>query len=127
MSALPLAELQGLWFLSVLKTGLSDYFFTKIIMLSARGRGVEIEKGMDMGADEYGASTPFRYRKSLTFDYDAIGASCGGSYDLSNFPVLVSLSGNWLKTAENGGHVYSPAGYDIIFRAADGRTALSHD
>jgi hypothetical protein len=41
--------------------------------------------------------------------------------------VSISLSGNWLKTTTNGGHVYSSSGYDIIFRAFDGVTQLDHE
>ncbi len=82
----------------------------------------------DMGADEYYAPTPFKYRRPLTFEYEYRGTSCGTSFTLSNYPVLVSLSNKtYLKTVENGGHVYSPAGYDIIFRLSGSKDQLPHE
>ena len=62
----------------------------------------------------------FTYRKKITIDYTKVGASCGT--DLSNFPMLINISGDAnLKTTGNGGHVTSASGYDIIFRSADDR------
>jgi hypothetical protein len=54
-----------------------------------------------------------------------IPASC--TSDLSDFPVLVKVTDASLKSAANGGHVGSPNGYDIVFRAADGATVLDHE
>ena len=81
----------------------------------------------DMGADEYYPLLPFEYRRPLTVNYSEIGSTCGETYDLSGFPVPVKLSGDWLKTTGNGGRIYSPNGYDIIFRASDGKTHLPHE
>jgi len=83
----------------------------------------------DMGVDEYYPPDSFDYRKLLTINYAQRDVTnCGTSYNLQNFPVLVSLSNKtWLKTTANGGHVYSPAGYDIIFRVSGSKTQLSHE
>jgi phosphodiesterase/alkaline phosphatase D-like protein len=71
------------------------------------------------GWDGYG------YRRLITIDNANLGSSCSG--DLFSFPVLINLSGTWLKTTGNGGHVYSSNGYDIIFKASDGVTQLNHE
>jgi len=69
-------------------------------------------------------TAPEGYRKSITIDFNQVS---GGS-DLPNFPVLISIAGDDdLRTTENGGHVESPSGYDITFRAADGATQLDHE
>jgi len=71
----------------------------------------------DIGADEYAdAGCRFEYQRQITLNYSERGSTCGSSYDLSHFPVLINLSGDWLKTVANGGKIYSPEGYDIIFR-----------
>ena len=44
----------------------------------------------------------------------------GGS--LSNFPVVVNLTDNDLRTTGNGGKITNANGYDIIFRAYDSAT-----
>jgi subtilisin-like proprotein convertase family protein len=67
----------------------------------------------------------FNHRKQITILDSMTPASCSGN--LSNFPVHISLSGNWLKTVANGGDIYSADGYDIIFRAQDGVTKLDHE
>ncbi|MBN1674645.1 MAG: DUF2341 domain-containing protein, partial [Kiritimatiellae bacterium] len=64
----------------------------------------------------------FGYRKSLTVDADAWGAA-----DLTNFPVLVSVTDSELATTANGGHVANSAGYDIVFTDSDGATPLDHE
>ena len=67
----------------------------------------------------------FAYRKKLTIDAQRIGTNC--SSDLSNFPVLISLTGNWLKTIAQdpiAGRIERTNGDDILFRASDGSTQL---
>jgi hypothetical protein len=84
----------------------------------------------DIGADEY-VQGAFEYRRQITVNCSGRGTSCTGG--LSDFPVLIDTS-NWpiadknlLRTVANGGHVYRSEGYDIIFRASDGRTHLDHE
>lgn len=49
-----------------------------------------------------------------------------GVSDLSNFPVLVSITLPDLRTTGNGGFVQDAQGDDITFTAANGTTILSH-
>ena len=71
-------------------------------------------------------SCGFSYRKKITIDNTKVS----GSSDLTNFPALISLSGNWLKTttsdSTNGRIENDPDGYDIIFKGSDG-TVLDHE
>ena len=67
----------------------------------------------------------FEFRRPITINISQRDSSCTGS--LSNFPVLINLSGDWLKTTANGGRIYSSNGYDIVFRGSDGVTPLAHE
>jgi hypothetical protein len=71
----------------------------------------------------------YEYRKKLTIQSSQVGGSC--SSNLSNFPVLVSLSAkDWLKTKANdptNGRIYNSNGYDICFRGADPETVLNYE
>ena len=65
----------------------------------------------------------FQYRKKLTSDSGRVGTSC--SSNIADFPVLVSLSGDWLKTTTQdpvNGRIENTDGYDILFRALDDST-----
>ncbi|HEX4381237.1 MAG TPA: hypothetical protein VH022_14440 [Candidatus Acidoferrum sp.] len=53
---------------------------------------------------------PCTYVRKLTVDHNQCGTA-----DSSNFPVLVSLSGTYLKTVGNGGKIQSSSGFDIFF------------
>ncbi|CAB1075751.1 Salicylate hydroxylase (EC [Olavius algarvensis Delta 1 endosymbiont] len=72
----------------------------------------------------------FSYRRSLVIDYNKVGADNSGTLPATGFPVLVSLSGNWLKTttvdAVNG-RVENDNGWDIVFRGSNGTTGLYHE
>jgi len=65
----------------------------------------------------------FGYRKTLVIDYTKVGTDNSGTLPATGVPVLVSLSGNWLKTttvdAVNG-RIESADGYDIVFREGPG-------
>ena len=78
----------------------------------------------DIGADEYQTGL-FGYRRQITISDATTPSSC--TSDLSDFPVLVKVTDVSLRSAANGGHVESPNGYDIIFRALDGTTQLDHE
>ena len=69
----------------------------------------------------------FEHTRQLILNYSQRGSACGDSYDLSSFPALISLSGDWLRTKANGGNIYSADGYDIVFRASDRMTTLDHE
>src|SRR6266852_2185273 len=75
------------------------------------------------------AQTPTWYnsawtnRKPITIDHTKVS---GGS-DLTNFPMLFSVTDANLKTVANGGSVGKADGTDILFTASDGVTKLSHE
>jgi hypothetical protein len=78
----------------------------------------------DMGADAYPG---YRYRRSITLDKTKRGSTCGTS-SLPNFPVLISLSGDWLKTVPaTNGRIYNSNGYDIAFRDSSGKISLNYE
>ncbi len=62
-------------------------------------------------------------RKTITIDHTKVS----GSTNLTNFPVLVSITDANLKTVANGGNVGKNDGTDILFTASDGSTKLSHE
>ncbi|MBN1674644.1 MAG: DUF2341 domain-containing protein, partial [Kiritimatiellae bacterium] len=65
----------------------------------------------------------WRYRRSLTIPADKVS----GTGDLTNFPVLVSLTDSDMATTANGGYLTNTNGYDAIFTADDGTTQLDHE
>jgi hypothetical protein len=65
----------------------------------------------------------YEHRKLLTLNSSEIS----GSTAHTNFPVLIELTENDLRTTSNGGGVRNPSGFDIIFTAADGSTLLDHE
>jgi hypothetical protein len=62
----------------------------------------------------------FGYRMPITIDKSKVSGT------QSNFPVLISITSASLKSG-SGGHVQNGSGYDIVFRASDGTTALPHE
>ena len=68
-------------------------------------------------------STSWTDRKSITIDHTKVT----GSSNLTNFPVLVSVTDANLATVANGGYVGLPDGSDILFTASDGVTKLAHE
>jgi len=72
----------------------------------------------------------FAYRRSIVIDYNNVGTDNSGTLPATGFPVLVSLTGDWLKTttvdAVNG-RIASDAGHDIVFRESDGKNGLYHE
>ncbi len=62
------------------------------------------------------------YRKPVTIDADQVS----GSSNLTNFPVLVSLTDVNLKSTSNGGKVAQTNGGDIVFTNSAG-TKLDHE
>lgn len=58
----------------------------------------------------------YGYRLKLTIDAGKVA----GSSDLTDFPMLVSITDDSLRTTGNGGNVTSANGYDIIFTDAVG-------
>ncbi|MEJ2363923.1 MAG: DUF2341 domain-containing protein, partial [Deltaproteobacteria bacterium] len=72
----------------------------------------------------------FSYYRSITIDHTLVGTDNSGSLPdgtppNKGFPVLISLSGDWLK--RSSGKIQSDYGYDITFRDSDGQTGLYHE
>ena len=65
----------------------------------------------------------YLYKKQITFDHTKVA----GGANLSNFPVLISMTDPDLKTAANGGYVQNSNGYDIIFVDSTGTNKLDHE
>ncbi|MCK4791868.1 MAG: DUF2341 domain-containing protein, partial [Desulfobacteraceae bacterium] len=68
----------------------------------------------------------YSYKRQITIDNTKVS----GSADFTDFPALISLSGNWLKTTTadpTNGRIENASGYDIIFKASDGTTQLDHE
>lgn len=63
----------------------------------------------------------FNYRNSIVVSGDLIR----GDEVLYNFPMLISLKNNDLKTVSNGGKVINAKGFDIRFTKKDGISTLS--
>jgi hypothetical protein len=68
-------------------------------------------------------SAGWNYRKAVTINQ---GRVVGGT-NLTNFPVLVSVTDPSLATTANGGGVGNANGSDILFTASDGLTKLNHE
>jgi hypothetical protein len=62
--------------------------------------------------------TGYTYGKTITLQ----GSQISGT--LTNFPVLISLTDNSLRTTANGGRVLNANGYDIVFTLPDCSTIL---
>ncbi len=62
-------------------------------------------------------------RNSVTINYPKVS----GSSNLTNFPMLFSVTNASFKTVANGGSVGESNGYDILFTAGDGMTKLNHE
>ncbi|MDA2912045.1 hypothetical protein MYX04_14090, partial [Nitrospiraceae bacterium AH_259_D15_M11_P09] len=65
----------------------------------------------------------FGYRKSLTIDRTKVACAASPPTTLSNFPVLINITGDLdLRTTTDGGDVTDAQGDDIIFRALNPTT-----
>jgi len=70
----------------------------------------------------------FAYVREIVINAAQTGASC--SADLTDFPVLLRLAGDYLKTVTSdpvNGRIESPFGYDIVFILNDGNLLLDHE
>jgi len=88
------------------------------------------DNGVTSVTHSYCGTDKFTYRRSITIDHTLVGIDNTGTLPSTGFPVLVSLSGNWLKTTAadpTNGRIQSADGWDIIFRASDGETHLYHE
>ncbi len=67
------------------------------------------------------AEAIYSYRKAITIDRTRVG-NTGAPTTLSNYPLLLDITDNDLRTASNGGNVQSASGFDISFQGADTTT-----
>jgi hypothetical protein len=67
------------------------------------------------------ADTSYKYKKKITIDHTKV------SGDETDFPVLVDITHNDFKDINNGGHVQSSNGYDIVFYDSTETTLLYHE
>ena len=61
----------------------------------------------------------YKYYVDITIDQAA------GSEDLADFPVLINITQDYLRSIANGGHVENINGYDILFTDLSG-SKLNH-
>ncbi len=77
-----------------------------------------------------GATTSFSWTITGSYGWVDIGVPLNPapSSDLSNFPVLISISNDAnLADKNHSGYVQNLSGYDIVFTASDGTTKLDHE
>ncbi|MCU1337781.1 MAG: hypothetical protein JWO19_3362 [Bryobacterales bacterium] len=68
-------------------------------------------------------NTAWTNRKAITIDHTKVS----GASNLTNFPMLFSVTDPSLRTVGKEGKVGKPDGTDILFTAADGVTKLVHE
>jgi len=68
-------------------------------------------------------SDGYNFRKRIEISSSQVS----GSQNHNNFPVLVEVTNDDLRSSINGGFVENSNGYDIAFTAADGSTQLNHE
>jgi len=73
--------------------------------------GDDIELDIYSGTYRYFPVDGYSYSIKLTIDHQKVI----GTEDLENFPLMISLTEDWLKEVGYGGYVDSTNGYDIIF------------
>ncbi len=69
------------------------------------------------------AQSDWDYYRIITIDHTAVS----GSGDLESFPVLISMTKDWLKHTSNGGDVGRSDGYDIVFTDSSNSQLLDYE
>lgn len=67
------------------------------------------------------SASGFSYYKTITIDHTKVS----GSSNLTDFPVLISVTDNALRTTANGGRLQNANGWDILFTNSTGSTDLN--
>ncbi len=65
----------------------------------------------------------YLYKKKITIDRTKVS----GSANLTNYPMLISMTDANLKTTGNAGYVQNTNGFDIVFTDSAGTTKLDHE
>ena len=68
-------------------------------------------------------SSSWGFRKQITIDHTKVS----GGADLTNFPMLFSVTDTDLKYTGSGGKVGKTDGTDMLFTSSNGTTKLSHE
>ncbi len=69
------------------------------------------------------ASAAYGYQRVIVIDHTKVGNA-----DLSGFPLLFNTTDQDLASVDNGGHVASPSGFDILFSSdPNGMTKLDYE
>lgn len=87
-----------------------SYYLTVILMVNL------------VHANLYAQPSGYSFGKQIRIN----SAQVSGSSSLVNFPVLISLIDNDLRTTSNGGSVENSNGYDIVFTLDDCSSILDH-
>ena len=93
---------------------------------SPRGLGIDADDNIfiaDFNNHLIRKVYPYSYGKKITIDNTKVS----GSTSLTDFPILISLTDNDLRSTSNSGYVQNTNGYDITFKNATGTTVLSHE
>jgi hypothetical protein len=96
-----------------------DYFVLRFAVLACAGCAFHNGASVDAGGDTPPAAGHAR-------QIDITDSQVAGGPHAS-FPLLVSLSAPWLKSAANGGDVARDDGFDIQFTLFPGATPLDHE
>ncbi|MRS04226.1 immunoglobulin domain-containing protein, partial [bacterium] len=92
--------------LGIINATLGDAGMYYCIITDGRGETIETNHVM---LNVPSASFGYNYYSDLTI------SQASGSENLYDFPLLVTLTRNFLRSSTNGGHVISPNGFDIAF------------
>ena len=79
---------------------------------------VVLLEGLSRGITETGSK-----RKKIVIDETLVA----GTSNFTNFPVLVSVTDNDLRSTASGGNVQQTDGLEILFTGSDGTTKLDHE
>jgi hypothetical protein len=104
---------------SITKTTDTDFNQGTLSSLSISGTGNSATVLLSGTSGFYNRN--WGYRKQIIIDHTKVSA------DLTDFPVLISITNASLKSTSNGGHVSQDDGDDILFIASDNLTKLSHE
>lgn len=74
-------------------------------------------------ASWYSSGGTWTHRKQITIDHNKVS----GSSNLTDFPMLFSVTDADLKHTSHGGKMGKTDGTDILFTSSDGSTKLSHE
>jgi len=69
----------------------------------------------------------YKYYRTITIDKDKVGIDNADTTISGGFPVLLTISGTYLKNTANGGRIENAQGWDIKFTEDDRTTHLCYE